>query len=128
MGISLKKLDLWKIVPIVPIMLGIVLVFTLADFFVHSLSPEYAVPERYFRNKVMFGTLYGVLIFLLVRRQPLLARSIIFSFVLSALLQARYLLEGYPLNFVFLFLGVHFVILLPLSFVFFRIMEKGGLK
>jgi len=128
MGISLKKVDLWEIVPIVLMVLGIVLIFTLVDFVIHSLSPDYAVPDRYFRNKAIYGTLYGVLLFLLVRKQPLLARSLIFSFVLSALLQTRYLLEGYPLNFVFLFLGIHFIILLPLSFVFFRIMEKGGLK
>ncbi len=104
--------------------LSIILLFTLVDFFLHSLSADYAVPERYFTNKIIFGTIYGFAIFLLVRKQKLFLRAFLFSSVLATALQARYFLEGYPLDFVLLFLLLHFLILLPVSWVFFRLMEK----
>ncbi len=104
--------------------LSIILLFTLVDFFLHSLSADYAVPDRYFRNKIIFGTIYGMAIFWLVRKQGLFMRSLLFSGVLAASLQTRYFLEGYPLDFVLLFLLLHFLILLPVSWVFFRLMEK----
>ena len=106
---------------------GVILLFTIADYFVHSLKSDYSVPPRYFTNKIIFGTLIGFFACLLVKKWNLFAGSIFFSAAVSILLQLRYLLEGYPLGFVFLFLGLHFIILLPLSALMLKL-EKNLTK
>lgn len=110
------------------IVLAVILVFGAFDYYAHSLSDEYSVPSRYFRNKIIFGTLYGFVTYLLVRKQSLFRRTLIFSLTVSILLQIRYFLEGYPLDFVELFLGIHFGILLFVSYIAFKITDKWSLK
>ena len=110
------------------IVLAVILVFGAFDYYAHSLSDEYSVPSRYFRNKIIFGTLYGFVTYLVVRKQSLFKRTIIFSLAVSILLQIRYFLEGYPLDFVELFLGIHFGILLIVSYIAFKTTDKWGLK
>ncbi len=102
----------------------VILIFTFIDYFAHSLSEEYSVPFWYFRNKVIFGTIIGFIAYLLVRNKGLFARALAFSSSVSILLQARYFLEGYALDFVVLFLFVHFIILLPVSLIAFKMGGK----
>lgn len=106
------------------IILMIILIFTLIDYFFHLLSAEYSVPSYYFRNKIIFGTIIGFITYLLIRKQKPLAKSLIFSAVISILLQTRYYLEGYPKDFVFLFLGIHFAILWLVSSIIFKYLLK----
>ncbi len=106
---------------------AIILVFAFVDFLLHSLRVEYSVPPRYFPNKILYGTIYGFIIFLLVRKQSPFMKSFLFSLIVDVSLQTRYLLEGYPLDFVFLFLILHFIILFPVSWVFFKLIKNKNL-
>lgn len=102
----------------------IILIFAGLDYLIHSLSNEYSVPSYYFRNKIIFGTLIGYLSYLLFQKRSVFVKSLLVSLLVSVLLQVRYFIEGYPLDFVLLFLFVHFIILLPVSFVVFKISTK----
>ena len=104
--------------------LFIILVFTFIDFLIHSLSEEYAVPDYYFRNKIIFGTGIGFITCLFIRRKGLLVKSFLLSIVVSLLLQIRYFLEGFSLKFVLEFLLIHFFILFIVSLVIFKFLEK----
>ena len=122
-----KKEDQLKLrgyVYILLIVLLIIIIFTFFDYLIHSLSEEYAVPDYYFRNKVIFGTGIGFISYLLVRKKNLLAKSLIFSLIISGLLQIRYFLEGFPLKFVLEFLLIHFLILFIISLIIFKLLEK----
>lgn len=105
--------------------LMIISVFALIDYFVHSLSPEYAVPSYYFRNKVIFGTLIGfVVLSFTLKKFSSYFTALIFSATVSILLQIRYYLEGYPKNFVFEFLLWHFLILIFVSALIIKFSKK----
>lgn len=109
------------------VIFAIILLFAFVDFLLHSLSVEYAVPPRYFPGKILYGTIYGFFIFLLVRKLNPIMKALIFSMVVAVSLQTRYFLEGYPFDFVFLFLILHFLILLPVSWWFFKLMETKNI-
>ena len=113
---------------ILVLILIIILIFTLIDIFVHSLSEEYAVPDYYYRNKIIFGTLIGFITYFFVKKKKLLTKSLIFSAVVSILLQIRYFLEGYSKLFVFEFLVLHFLMLFPVSLIIFKTLENRFLK
>ncbi len=104
--------------------IAIILIFTAIDYYIHSLSKEYSVPSYYFKNKIIFGSLIGFAAYFFIKNKQLLTKSIIFSAVISILLQTRYYLEGYPKKFVFEFLIFHFLILLPISLMIFKILKK----
>lgn len=118
-GINIKK-----IIYIFLIVLFIILLFTLGDYFVHMIKKEYSVPSYYFRNKIIFGTLIGFLSFLFIRKMKPLKKSLIFSLTISVLLQIRYFLEGYSKEFVFIFLFIHFLILFPITLIIFKLFNK----
>lgn len=101
----------------------IILLFSLIDYFFHTLSIEYSVPPRYFINKIIFGTVYATLILYFTNNKSMFKRSLIFSSIIAILLQIRYYLEGYPKGFVFLFLFIHFVILLLFSLIALKILN-----
>lgn len=109
------------------IIFAVILLFAFVDFLLHSLSETYAVPPRYFPNKIIYGTIYGFFIFLLVRKQNPFMKSFLFSLIVDVSLQTRYFLEGYPFNFVFLFLILHFMILFPVSWIFFKLIKDKNL-
>ena len=100
------------------------MIFAFIDYLFHQLSNEYDVPGYYYKNKIIYGTIIGFLAYLLTRKQKLLTKALVFSAGVSILLQIRYYLEGYPLDFVLLFLGIHFVILLAVSWRVFKSAEK----
>lgn len=104
---------------------AVILIFAFIDFLIHSSSEEYAVPSYYFRNKIIFGTIIGLIAYYFIRRTRPLAKALLFSAAVSILLQIRYFLEGYPIKFVIEFLVIHFAILLPLSLLFFYLFRKN---
>ena len=110
------------------VILFIILLFTLVDYFIHLLSEEYSIPPYYFRNKIIFGTIIGLIIHFFIKKQKPLVKSLIFSAMISILLQIRYFLEGYSRTFVFEFLFFHFLILLPISFIVFILLKILELK
>lgn len=127
MSLTIPKAAIKKLFLIFIIIFVIILIFAFIDFLLHSLSEEYAVPPRYFPNKIMYGTIYGFFIFLFVRKQSPFIKSFLFSLIVDVSLQTRYFLEGYPLDFVFLFLILHFIILFPVSLAFFKLIEQKKL-
>src|SRR3989344_2974124 len=90
-----KKRTFKNLVLIFLAVLVIILIFTFIDYLIHQLKEEYAVPSYYFGNKIIFGTIIGLVAYLLVRKKNLPAKSLIFSAIISILLQVRYYLEGY---------------------------------
>ncbi len=99
----------------------LILAFAAIDYFFHTLTPQWEVPEYYFRNKIIFGFLWGLLIlFFALKFSGLWQKSLFFSGALSVILQARYYWEGYPINFVIIFLFIHFLILVALSAAMFK--------
>lgn len=119
-----SNLNIKRLIFIFLIVLGITLIFTFIDFLIHLLKEEYAVPSYYFRNKIIYGTIIGFFSYIVFRKQKPLLRALFFSLIISILLQTRYFLEGFPLNFVLLFLAVHFIILFPISLVVFYLINK----
>ena len=105
------------------IVLLIILVFTFVDYLVHLLKEEYSVPSYYFRNKIIMGTVIGLVAYYIVRNQKLFLKSLIFSLAVSILLQIRYFIEGYSVSFVLLFLAIHFIILFPISYLLLRFVK-----
>ena len=110
------------------IILLIINIFTFIDFIIHLLSEKYDVPDYYFRNKIIFGTGIGFISYLIVEKKNLLIKSLIFSAIISILLQIRYFLEGYSIYFVLLFLIIHFAILFIISLLVFNFLEKKIIK
>ena len=78
----------------------VVLVFTFIDFLFHIISKEYSVPSWYFRNKIIVETIYVVIAYYALRRLNPALSSFIAAVVTSALLQARYYVLGFDLEFV----------------------------
>lgn len=109
---------------IVLTILIVIIIFAFIDYLFHMLKEEYAVPSRYFRNKIIYGAIIGWIIYYFVRKKKPFVKSLIFSGVVSVLLQTRYFLEGYDLSFVILFLFIHLVILVAVSYLSFKILEK----
>ena len=106
-------------------LLIVILLFTLVDHTIHGLNPTWAVPDYYFRNKIPFGFLWGIVGLFLARKVPgIWLKAVIFSGVIAVVLQFRYFIEGYPLGFVVLFLFIHFAILYVLSLGMFVVFSR----
>lgn len=118
------KIDFKKLFFIFLIILIIISILTFIDYIVHLLNEEYAVPFYYFTNKIIYGTIFGFITYLFIRKLNLLTKALILSAVVSTLLQIRYFLQGYPLYFVILFLIIHFIILAPTAFIIFKLTKK----
>lgn len=97
-----------------------IVIFTLFDYLIHSISDGFSVPDRYFRNKIIYGTLIGFVAYFFIRKFNPINKALIFSAAVAILLQIRYLLEGYSIKFVLLFLGIHFIVLSIVSWVAFE--------
>ena len=94
---------------------AVIALFTFIDYLFHLISEEYAVPGYYYHNKMVFGTIIGFIMYLFTAKAKPIARALIFSAAVSILLQLRYYLEGYPRDFVFIFFGIHFAILVVIT-------------
>src|SRR3989344_6849475 len=102
----------------------VVLIFTFIDFLFHSISSEYSVPSWYFRNKIIFETIYVCLAYWLFRKLNPALSSFLTAVITSTLLQARYYFLGFNLEFVILFWGIHALILWPLLWLLFEYKDR----
>lgn len=117
---SLKFYSTWFVS-----LLALVLAFSGIDYFFHLISPNWAVPEYYFKNKIIWGFLWSIpAAYVALKFSKIWQKSLSFSAVISIILQARYYWEGYPLDFVLIFLGIHFAILFVLSLGMFKIYQR----
>ncbi len=100
---------------------AVIFLGTLLDAIAHSMSPEFHVPFYYFRNKVIYGTLWAFIGFRLFRhylKTPFQQALGVSAFV-AVILQTKYYLEGYDLFFIFFFMGIHFIVFfVPAYFAF----------
>ena len=102
----------------------VVSVFTALDVLTHSLNDLFSVPEYYFPHKILFSTGMGFLIYLFTTRMKPFTRALLFSGIIAVVLQTGYFFRGYPKWFVFLFLGLHFIMLLPSAWLGFKISDR----
>jgi len=105
----------------IALILMIIAIGTVFDWFVHGFSPRFAVPEYYFPHKIVYGTVIGVIALWVYRCLIPSDRWLAFAVTLTVaiLIQVRYYLQGYDLTFVLLFAGVHFVVwFIPAVFLF----------
>lgn len=106
-------------------LLAVIAAFAGIDAIIHSIRPEWDVPEYYFRNKIIFGFLLGIPTLFVARRfRQVWQQAIVFTGSISVLLQARYLIEGYPIDFVVVFLFILFAILFLLSMIALSVAKK----
>ncbi len=122
-----ENLNIKKVLIILAVVFLIIILFTFIDYLVHSLSQEYSVPQYYFKNKILFGTLIGFISYIAFRKQKAFVRALYLSLTVSILLQIRYFLEGYSLEFVLEFLLIHFIILLVASTLIFWIIDRKNI-
>lgn len=101
-----------KGVMILMILMIVILLFTIIDLMVHSVSDTWSVPEYYFKNKIPFGFLWWIVgIFCSKKIKNIWWKSGVIAGIIAIALQMRYFIEGYAISFVFLFLLFHFIIL-----------------
>lgn len=104
------------------LILLIAVVATIIDYFVHSTNPSFEVPAEYYRNKVIFATIWGLIAVWILRnwvRNPT-KLAVAMSAVIAVVLQVKYFLQGFDLFFVFLFMFLHFVMFLIPAIPIFR--------
>ncbi len=106
-----KKYNYSKVLYSIIAIAFIMAFFYALDFYSHSLSDEYSVPDRYFRNKIIYGTLFIAVSYFLLRNKSILIKSSGIATVTAVLLQIKYFFEGYALDFVVLFLFLHWVMI-----------------
>ena len=107
--------------------LAIILAFTAVDYLTHHLNWNlWSVPEYYFKDKIIFGTFWGIVAYFVLRKWKvsLAVKSFVYSAIIAVLLQIRYALTGYALSFVILFLFIHFALLWLVSYLAFKLFRK----
>jgi len=102
-----------------------ILIFAFFDYIIHEFDSDYSVPSYYFKDKIIYGTLWGILFYAILNvwKTGVAFKSFMFSILISVVLQVRYFYEGYPLNFVIEFLFFHFFILWAVSYAMFKIFK-----
>lgn len=110
-------------------LLVVVLLFTFFDYLIHSMKADWGVPEYYFRDKIPFGFLWGIAGLYVARWfMSIWWKALSVAGIVATTLQVRYFVEGYPLDFVVIFLLFHFIILYILSLVMFSFFASVDLK
>jgi len=102
----------------------IIIFATGIDFLFHQLSEEYSVPSRYFPNKIIYGAVIIFLCLFVFRKISSSDKAIVVSLITGSLLQVKYFFEGYPSEFVFVFLSIHFFALLIPSWIILNKFDK----
>ena len=113
-----------KIPYIVLTIIFIMAVFYILDLYAHSLSESYAVPSYYFKNKIIYGLLFLFASYYFAREKSPIIKALSVSTVTAILLQVNYFLEGYPIDFVFLFLVLHWIMIFIPSIIAFNLLKK----
>ena len=103
------------------LILEIMLVFAVLDYFAHALINLSQVPTYYFGDEAIYGTILGFFVYLIIRKNRILPTSIVFSAVMALAIQAAYIILGYSLNFVIAFFVIDFALLLLVSYFGFKI-------
>ncbi len=96
---------------------GAVLVFTLLDWLVHQASPILEVPSWYFRNKIIFATLYACIIGFFVEKSSLKVQAAMITLITVTLLEIRYISYGYPFEFHAIIFPTHLILLYGATYV-----------
>ena len=120
----MKRLNFERILLTITIIFIAVVIFTAIDYLVHGLSPEYSVPDYYFKNKIIFATIIGSIVYFFIKKRVFWQKSLIVSLVTAVLLQIKYYLQGYPKEFVFEFMLFHFLMFLASSMLMFYLFRK----
>jgi len=105
------------------LILLIICLGTIIDYFFHHLSPYFSVPSTYFPHKILYGTLWAFLGYLAFRNRIKTSfwLAFIFAAVPSVLLQTMYFIQNHqPKWVVFLFLFLHFFMFLLPGYYFCR--------
>lgn len=115
-------------IKVLALMILIVLSATGIDWLAHQISPAYEVPSDYFRNKIIYATIWGLLGLMAMPTENNMTRKAAWiSFMIAVVLQTRYFLQGYDLPFVALFVFIHFfAFFIPMAVVFTNFPEIFG--
>lgn len=110
-----------KFVQQIALVLIIVCIATAIDFAVHSIKEEYSVPFDYFTNKIIFAAFWGMVVLIVFHKtKSVRKKAILFSAIVSIILQTRYFFQGYEIKFVFLFMILHFFMFLIPAWIIFN--------
>ena len=105
------------------IIMLVIVIGTFFDFFAHNASPRFSVPGEYFINKIIYGSLFGLIIFKILRNYLKVTSpgrlALWMSLGVAVILQTKYFLQGYDLFFVGLFMILHFFIFLAPAYLLF---------
>ncbi len=93
------------------LLFGAVLLFTFFDWVLHQSNSALDVPSWYFTNKIMYGTLWACVTSFFVQKYSLKIQAVLITVITVSLLQIRYLLYGYPLEFHAIIFPAHLVLL-----------------
>ena len=109
------KINLW--LKQIGLILIIICLGTIIDYFVHSTSPYFSVPNAYFPHKIFYGVLWSFVGYLVFKKYIKTYFWLAFTIaaVPAVLLQTMYFIQGHQLTWVVLFflVGHFFMFLLP---------------
>ncbi len=95
-----------------------IFIFTFFDWLVHTNIASLGVPSWYFSHKILYGTLWACLTSFFVQKMPTKKQAGIITIVTVTLLQIRYALWGYPLEFHLVVIPEHLITLfVPLHYL-----------
>ncbi len=118
---KVKREIKYKILKQLGLVLIIVTVATLIDFIVHSSNARFYVEFEYYRNKIIFSTLWGLVLLIIFRKiNNMTIKAFIFAGFIAFVLQIKYFFQGYDRFFVFLFLFLHFFMFLIPAWIVFK--------
>lgn len=97
---------------------------TAIDWVIHNLRNEWLVPTEYYRNKILFGAVWGVLGFYALKYWWVVTSprkmALLVPAVIAGVLQTKYYYQGWDvLSFVLVFLFLHYFMFLPFSWFIF---------
>ena len=117
----------YKKIPLqILLMLVMMGVATYIDYLTHSANERFFVETEYYRNKIIFGALWGLVGFYVFRIwvKNLDILAVLVSLVIAVSLQTKYFFQGRPLDFVFIFMGLHFLMFVFPTFTMFRLFPR----
>ncbi len=91
--------------------LSAILIFTFFDWIVHNSTTFLTVPREYFTNKIIYGTIWAFLAFLIFRKKSIQMQAVLITIITVALLQIRYFLYGYSWLFQIIVIPMHLIFL-----------------
>lgn len=110
------------------LLLAIVAAGTLIDWVVHSSRDAWYVEPSYFTGKIVYGVAWGLFAVVVLRRVLAVTNPRVLALgvpaIISIVLQTKYFYQGRNLDFIILFLFLHYLMFVPPAlFVFSRYRE-----